>query len=115
MTANQSGALAVRLHGKRIGVITRFAGDRHLFAFDENYVNDNNRPTLSLSFKSSSGGLVTSVRPYNVRLPPFFSNLLPEGHLREYLAARAGVKPGREFFLLAAWCSPCLSATATCI
>lgn len=102
MTANQPGALAVRLHGKRIGVITRFAGDRHLFAFDEAYVNDNNRPTLSLSFKSGSGGLVTSVRPYNVRLPPFFSNLLPEGHLREYLAARAGVKPGREFFLLAA-------------
>jgi len=102
MTANQSGALAVRLHGKRIGVITRFAGDRHLFAFDEAYVNDNNRPTLSLSFKSRSGGLVTSVRPYNVRVPPFFSNLLPEGHLREYLAARAGVKPGREFFLLAA-------------
>jgi len=26
---------------------------------------------------------------------------LPEGHLREYLAARAGVKPQREFFLLA--------------
>jgi serine/threonine-protein kinase HipA len=34
-------------------------------------------------------------------LPVFFSNLLPEGHLREYLAARAGVKPQREFFLLA--------------
>lgn len=101
MTANQPSALAVRLHGRRIGVITRLAGDRHLFAFDEAYVNDENRPTLSLSFKSSSGGLVTSVRPYNVRLPPFFSNLLPEGHLREYLAARAGVKPGREFFLLA--------------
>ena len=101
MTANQPGALAVRLYGTRIGVITRFAGDRHLFAFDENYVNDSNRPTLSLSFKSRSGGLVTSVRPYNVRLPPFFSNLLPEGPLREYLAARAGVKPGREFFLLA--------------
>jgi serine/threonine-protein kinase HipA len=102
VTANHPGALAVRLQGKRIGVITRLAGDRHLFAFDEAYVHDENRPTLSLSFKSSSGGLVTSVRPYNVRLPPFFSNLLPEGHLREYLAARAGVKPGREFFLLAA-------------
>ncbi len=101
MTRNQPGALAVRLYGKRIGVITRLAGDRHLFAFDETYVNDNNRPTLSLSFKSRSGGLVTSVRPHNVRLPPFFSNLLPEGHLREYLATRAGVKPGREFFLLA--------------
>jgi len=99
--SQQPGALAVRLLGKRIGVITRLAGDRYLFAFDEGYVNDDKRPTLSLSFKSSSGGLVTSVRPYSVRLPPFFSNLLPEGHLREYLAARAGVKPDREFFLLA--------------
>jgi serine/threonine-protein kinase HipA len=35
------------------------------------------------------------------RLPPFFSNLLPEGHLRTYLAEQAGVKPEREFFLLA--------------
>jgi len=36
------------------------------------------------------------------RLPAFFSNLLPEGHLREYLAAQAGVQSHREFFLLAA-------------
>jgi serine/threonine-protein kinase HipA len=34
-------------------------------------------------------------------LPAFFANLLPEGHLREYLAMQAGVNPGREFFLLA--------------
>lgn len=100
MTASSPRALEVRLHGQRIGVITRLAGDRHLFAFEEAYINDSNRPTLSLSFKGSSGGLVTSVRPYNIRLPPFFSNLLPEGHLREYLAARAGVNAEREFFLL---------------
>ena len=31
---------------------------------------------------------------------PFFSNLLPEGPLRKYLAERAGVKEMREFFLL---------------
>ncbi len=31
---------------------------------------------------------------------PYFSNLLPEGHLREYLSKRAGVKSEREFFLL---------------
>ncbi len=31
---------------------------------------------------------------------PYFSNLLPEGHLREYLSERAGVKSEREFFLL---------------
>ena len=93
-------ALAVYLHGRRIGVITRLAGDRHIFAFEEDHVDDPGRPTLSLAFKSASGGLVTDVRGYRVRVPPFFSNLLPEGHLRTYLAARIGVKPEREFILL---------------
>ena len=101
MAEQQLDALAVRLHGQRIGVINRLAGDRYLFSFDQAYVDDPNRPTLSLSFKGTSGGLTTGVRPYNARLPPFFSNLLPEGHLREYLAARAGVKVNRDFFLLA--------------
>jgi serine/threonine-protein kinase HipA len=35
------------------------------------------------------------------RVPVFFSNLLPEGPLRDYLAKRAQVNPDREFFLLA--------------
>ncbi len=99
---NEPSALAVRLNGRRIGVITRLASERHLFAFEEDYIEDPERPTLSLSFKAASGGLVTDIRPVNVRVPPFFSNLLPEGHLRDYLAIRAGVKPEREFFLLAA-------------
>ncbi len=101
MAERQPDALAVRLHGQRIGIINRLAGDKYLFSFDQAYVDDQNRPTLSLSFKGTSGGLITDVRAYNVRLPPFFSNLLPEGHLREYLAARAGVKANRDFFLLA--------------
>src|SRR5258707_1937615 len=95
-------ALAVHLHGRRIGVITRLAGDRQHFAFEQDYIDDPDRPTLSLSFKGRTGGLVTSVRVVSRRLPPFFSNLLPEGHLRTYLADHAGVKPEREFFLLAA-------------
>jgi serine/threonine-protein kinase HipA len=93
--------LAVRMHGRQIGVINRLAGDRHLFAFEQDYIDDPDRPTLSLSFKGESGGLVTATRPTCRRLPPFFSNLLPEGHLRDYLAKRAGVKSEREFFLLA--------------
>jgi len=94
-------ALAVHLHGRRIGVINRIGGDRHLFSFDEDYLENANRPTLSLSFKGQTGGLVIPSRATTLRLPAFFSNLLPEGHLRDYLAARAGVKPQREFFLLA--------------
>ncbi len=40
-------------------------------------------------------------RVSHVRLPPFFSNLLPEGVLRDLIASQTGVKPEREFFLLA--------------
>jgi len=94
-------ALSVRLHGRQIGVITRLAGDRQFFAFEQDYIDDPQRSTLSLSFKGRTGGLVTTLRPVPRRVPPFFSNLLPEGHLREYLAKLAEVNTEREFFLLA--------------
>src|SRR5208283_3442598 len=94
-------ALSVRLHGRQIGVITRLAGDRQLFAFEQDYIDDSQRPTLSLSFKGRTGGLVTILRPVSRRVPPFFSNLLPEGNLREYLAKLAEVNTEQEFFLLA--------------
>jgi serine/threonine-protein kinase HipA len=98
----QLNALAVNLGGRQIGVINRLAGDRQIFSFEQDYIDDRSRPTLSLSFKGERGGLITALRPVTVRVPPFFSNLLPEGHLRTYLAEQAGVKPEREFFLLAA-------------
>ncbi|MCC6486904.1 MAG: HipA domain-containing protein [Candidatus Hydrogenedentes bacterium] len=94
-------ALDVYLQDRRIGIINRLAGDRHLFAFEQDYIDDQNRLTLSLSYKGQAGGLVTAVRPVSRRLPPFFSNLLPEGHLRDYLAEKAGVKKEREFYLMA--------------
>ena len=94
-------SLAVDLHGRRVGIINRLGGERHLFAFEQDYIDDANRPTLSLSFKGQTGGLVIAFRPVGRRIPPFFSNLLPEGHLRTYLAEKAGVKPEREFFLMA--------------
>ena len=95
-------SLAILLHGRRVGVMNRLGGERHLFSFDDDYINDPERHTLSLSFKSKSGGLVASTPLVSRKIPPFFSNLLPEGHLRTYLAQRAGVKEEREFYLLAA-------------
>ena len=94
-------ALEVILENRRVGVINRLANDQYLFSFDQEYIDDPGRPTLSLSFKGQSGGVVTSARPVSKRLPPFFANLLPEGHLRTYLAGRAGVNEERDFFLLA--------------
>lgn len=94
--------LDVRLYGQPIGTLTRFPGDQVLFAFNEGYIADRIRPTLSLSFKDIRGGLITEVRPTQRRLPPFFANILPEpGPMRDLLAARANVNPQREFFLIA--------------
>lgn len=92
--------LDILLHGARIGTLTRTAGDRTLFAFTDSYIADRQRPTLSLSFKDDSGALITDLAPRQTQIEPFFSNLLPEGRLRTYLARRAGVKEMREFFLL---------------
>ena len=92
--------LDVRLHGQSIGTLTHLQGDRTIFAFNEAYVVDAARPTLSLSYRDNLGGLLTNFRPTQRVVPPFFSNLLPEGHLRRYLAENAGINPQREFFLL---------------
>ena len=92
--------LEVLLYGEPIGTLTRVPGDRSLFAFGEDYIANDQRPVLSLGFKDSFGQLMTEFRPYGPRIMPFFSNLLPEGRMRDYLADRAGVNPEREFFLL---------------
>lgn len=94
--------LDVLLHGESVGTLTLLSGDQTLFAFNEEYIADADRPTLSLSFKGVFGDLLTDLRPTRTKIPPFFSNLLPEGPMRRYLAERAGVHPDREFFLLGA-------------
>lgn len=92
--------LNVNLHGETIGTLTNIGGDRTIFAFTDAYIEDEGRPTLGLSFKDQYGELITDFRPFRMRMMPFFSNLLPEGHLRKYLAERAGINPKREFYLL---------------
>ena len=92
--------LEVLLNERPVGTITQLPGDRSFFALDDGYRRDPARPTLSLSFKTIDGSVDGSRRLTRTRVPPFFSNLLPEGHLRDYLAQRGGVHPRREFFLL---------------
>jgi len=93
--------LDVLLHGEPIGTLTLLPGDRTLSGFTQSYIDDPQRPTLSLSFKeATTGGLITDVPVTTTKVPHFFSNLLPEGAMRDYLAERAGVKSAREFFLL---------------
>lgn len=92
--------LNILLHNEPIGTLTLLPGEQNVFSFNQAYMDNPNRPTLSLSFKDNIGGLITGVRPTRTQVPPFFSNLLPEGHMRDYLAGLAGVNSKREFFLL---------------
>lgn len=97
---NHVSTLNVLLYGEPIATITNVGNDRTLFAFMDSYIHDESRPVLGLGFKDSLGGLLTNFKPTQTKLTPFFSNLLPEETMRNYLAERAGVNPAREFFLL---------------
>ena len=93
--------LSVFLYGEKIGSITYLGSDRSIFSFEEAYIENPKRPTLSLSFKNPMGELITHFPSTQTQLIPWFSNLLPEGPLREYLAKKSGVKPMREYNLIA--------------
>ena len=99
MSSNVS-TLNIFLYGELIGTITNVGNDRSLFALTQDYIEDNDRSTLSLGLKDSLGELITDFTPTRTKLLPIFSNLLPEDEMRRYLAERANVNPEREFFLL---------------
>jgi serine/threonine-protein kinase HipA len=92
--------LNISLHDQKIGTLTLLPNEQSIFTFEDSYVNNAKRATLSLSFENKQGDFEPAVKPSRVQIPPFFSNLLPEGPLRDYLADRAGVNAKREFFLL---------------
>lgn len=97
--------------GRRaIGYLSQY-GDILRVSFDEAYVNDPQRPTLSLSYRGETEAatrqILQSARDARLvrtdgRWPPYFQNLLPEGHNRDRLARERGCGPDDEFELLAA-------------
>lgn len=94
--------MAVRLNGEDVGALVRLRNGRIAFAFDPAYAERADRPVLSLAYAGPSGGVREGRRATTGggRAPPYFANLLPEGHLRTYLAARAGVPETLDFALL---------------
>lgn len=92
--------LAVSLNSTPVGSLARLDGDRILFEFDHGYVENANRPTLSLSFLDNDGGVSVNQRTTRRKASPFFANILPEGHMRSYIASRAEVNETRDFPLL---------------
>ena len=95
MLVPRKTVLDVLLHGAPVATLSCVSGDRMLFAFNEAFIAAADRPTLGLGFKDQLGELIIDFRPTRTKALPFFSNLLPEGHLRAYFAERAGVNPER--------------------
>lgn len=85
----------VWLYEERVGSITLSEGVIR-FQLLDSYIHDVNRSVLGLIFEDDLVAIHRSV----VRLPPWFSNLLPEGRLREWIAQEKGVSENRELDLL---------------
>jgi serine/threonine-protein kinase HipA len=97
--------------GKRpIGYLSQY-GDILRVSFDLDYIQDPQRPMLSLSYLGSTEDgtrqILSATRDARLvrndgKWPAYFQNLLPEGHNRDRLAQQRGCRPEDEFELLAA-------------
>jgi serine/threonine-protein kinase HipA len=96
MSQPDSDSFSVWIGGRRAGTIHRI-GDRTRFLLDLDYREDPERPVLGLVFEDRP----EKVHVATVRVPPWFSNLLPEGRLRDWIADERGVNRHREMELLA--------------
>ncbi|PZQ00634.1 MAG: type II toxin-antitoxin system HipA family toxin [Variovorax paradoxus] len=95
---------------RAIGYLSQY-GDILRASFDADYIADPARPTLSLALRGAREEDTRAIlaAPHDARLvqlggrwPPWFANLLPEGHNRERLARERRCSPDDEFELLAA-------------
>ncbi len=88
--------LQVLLHDKAVGILTLGQSDGCEFRLLESYKRAYPRPVLGQLFLDD----LEQVHRSRARVPPWFSNLLPEGPLRDLLVKQAGIGSTREFFLL---------------
>lgn len=87
---------AVWLGDLQVGTIHQ-RGDYTRFSLADAYRDYKSRPVLGLTFEED----LHKVHSAALRLPPWFSNLLPEGRLRDWIADDRGVSADREMELLA--------------
>ncbi len=93
--ARRVETFGVSVAGRLVGHLFQH-GDHVWLEWQEGYWDDPNRPVLGLRFEMAPNEPVAAA----LRVPPWFSNLLPEGRLREWVARDAGVSPQREMMLL---------------
>jgi serine/threonine-protein kinase HipA len=88
--------LLVSLGTTAVGTIRSRANGYFEFSFLPEYLEAGTRLVLGQYFEDRP----TEVHRSRLRLPPFFSNLLPEGGLRDLLARQANLRPDQEADLL---------------
>lgn len=94
--------LRVHIHNVTVGYLSGYQHGRNIFVFDNDYIKDLKRPTFTLtthpSHPNSEKEMAT---PWSTsqKLHPVFSNLLPEGVLREWFAKALKVHTDNEFQL----------------
>lgn len=92
---DESEAFTVSVSGTVVGHLFQ-RGDHTWLEWQEGYWDDPDRPVLGLRFETYPHQRVSAA----LRLPPWFSNLLPEGRLRDWVARDANVSSEREMMLL---------------
>jgi len=108
-TRTEKVRVAEVLLGKsRVGYLAGYDGGRNVFVFSKEYIAEGpSRPVLGLAFnipgdETATLGALQRAYSAHVALPAYFSNLLPEGALRDYVMAHFSVKTEQEFDLLLA-------------
>lgn len=95
MSADRTDRYDVWLGDTVVGALD-VTGDHTRFSFVDGYWRDPSRSVLGLRFEDVPGERTSAA----LRVPPWFSNLLPEGVLREWVSGDAGVASPRELPLL---------------
>jgi serine/threonine-protein kinase HipA len=96
--------LKLSLHNVTVGYLTGYQDGKSVFVFDESYRNNVNRPTLTVTTQNSfpkSATLLSETWNRQHRLHPIFSNLLPEGAMRQWFAQQLKIHPDNEFPMFA--------------
>ncbi len=95
----QVRVLEIRLYDVLVGFLAGYRDGRNIFTFAHEYINleESSRPTLTLKHYHQTEFVFRKQLKSRQKLPPFFSNLLPEGELREYVLRNLKIHMDHEF------------------
>lgn len=104
MSNEVATVLKLSLHKQLVGYLASYSNVRNVFTFNEDFKNNQHRPTLSLithpAFPKAEK-VMSEQWVKRHRLHPVFSNLLPEGVMRDLLTQELKIHRDDEFKMLA--------------